>query len=266
MRDGVAAPRSARASTTTSRATSGPTMPRRSRCSARARRTWICPMHLRRYRSDIFTDKYKRLAWDEVSRSITAHIAKDGYWYIHPAAAPNAVRSRGRPCPDVPRLVPVRRPAEPRLRQIGNAVPPLLGEALGRQLAVRAGRRHRAATTTQRSTSGRPARRGTRVNRTRLSVADRWQHRPVARSRRRAVPRAHARRSRARASTSACARSRRLRACSLASVTRSPSSKSDRPRAHGRSMLVEIAAALEERFDGVGPERRTRAPLASGRR
>ena len=42
------------------------------------------PMHLRRYRSDIFTDKYKRLAWDEVSRSITAHIAKDGYWYIHP--------------------------------------------------------------------------------------------------------------------------------------------------------------------------------------
>ena len=42
------------------------------------------PMHLRRYRSDIFTDKYKRLAWNEVSRSITAHIAKDGYWYIHP--------------------------------------------------------------------------------------------------------------------------------------------------------------------------------------
>ena len=40
--------------------------------------------HLRRYRSDIFTDKYKRLAWDEVSRTITAHIAKDGYWYIHP--------------------------------------------------------------------------------------------------------------------------------------------------------------------------------------
>ena len=42
------------------------------------------PMHLRRYRSDIFTDKYKRLSWDQVSRSITAHIAKDGYWYIHP--------------------------------------------------------------------------------------------------------------------------------------------------------------------------------------
>ena len=42
------------------------------------------PEHLQRYRSDIFTDKYKRLAWNEVSRTITAHIAKDGYWYIHP--------------------------------------------------------------------------------------------------------------------------------------------------------------------------------------
>jgi hypothetical protein len=25
------------------------------------------PVHLRRYRSDIFTDKYKRLAWDELA-------------------------------------------------------------------------------------------------------------------------------------------------------------------------------------------------------
>jgi DNA (cytosine-5)-methyltransferase 1 len=43
------------------------------------------PKHLRRYRDDIFDDKYNRLSWDEVSRSITAHIAKDGYWYIHPS-------------------------------------------------------------------------------------------------------------------------------------------------------------------------------------
>ncbi len=42
------------------------------------------PEHLRRYRSDIFKDKYNRLDWNDVSRSITAHLAKDGYWYIHP--------------------------------------------------------------------------------------------------------------------------------------------------------------------------------------
>ena len=42
------------------------------------------PEHLRRYRHDIFDDKYYRLSFEDVSRTITAHIAKDGYWYIHP--------------------------------------------------------------------------------------------------------------------------------------------------------------------------------------
>jgi len=36
------------------------------------------PESLRRYRSDIFTDKYKRLEWGQLSRTVTAHIAKDG--------------------------------------------------------------------------------------------------------------------------------------------------------------------------------------------
>ncbi len=40
------------------------------------------PEHLRRYRSDIFSDKYLRLSFEDLSRTITAHIAKDGYWYI----------------------------------------------------------------------------------------------------------------------------------------------------------------------------------------
>ena len=53
-------------------------------CSAEGQTYADLPERLRRYRSDIFTDKYKRLAWDELSRTITAHIAKDGYWYIHP--------------------------------------------------------------------------------------------------------------------------------------------------------------------------------------
>ena len=42
------------------------------------------PSDLKRYRDDIFDDKYHRLSWAEPSRSITAHLAKDGYWYIHP--------------------------------------------------------------------------------------------------------------------------------------------------------------------------------------
>ena len=91
------------------------------------------PERLQRYRSDIFTDKYKRLAWDEVSRSITAHIAKDGYWYIHPEQHRTlSIREAARvqTFPDWFRFA--GQPTH-RLSQIGNAVPPLLGEALGRR-------------------------------------------------------------------------------------------------------------------------------------
>lgn len=89
------------------------------------------PDKFRRYRTDIFTDKYKRLSWGEVSRTITAHIAKDGYWYIHPEQPRTlSIREAARvqTFPDHFRFA-----GEPthRFRQIGNAVPPLLAEALG---------------------------------------------------------------------------------------------------------------------------------------
>jgi DNA (cytosine-5)-methyltransferase 1 len=89
------------------------------------------PERLRRYRSDIFTDKYKRLAWDELSRTITAHIAKDGYWYIHPELDRTlSIREAARiqTFPDWFRFA--GQPTH-RYRQIGNAVPPRLGEVIG---------------------------------------------------------------------------------------------------------------------------------------
>ncbi len=89
------------------------------------------PAALQRYRSDIFTDKYKRLRWDAVSRTITAHIAKDGYWYIHPEQPRTlSIREAARiqTFPDDFRFA--GQPTH-RFRQIGNAVPPLLAEAVG---------------------------------------------------------------------------------------------------------------------------------------
>jgi DNA (cytosine-5)-methyltransferase 1 len=88
------------------------------------------PSHLQRYRSDIFSDKYNRLRWDGLSRSITAHIAKDGYWYIHPEQDRTlSVREAARiqTFPDWFRFS-----GQPslRYRQIGNAVPPLLAQAI----------------------------------------------------------------------------------------------------------------------------------------
>ncbi len=92
------------------------------------------PLKLQRYRADIFDDKYKRLGWNERSRSITAHIAKDGYWYIHPAESRTlTVREAARiqTFPDRFRFAGSRSHA---FAQIGNAVPPSLAEAIGRSL------------------------------------------------------------------------------------------------------------------------------------
>lgn len=89
------------------------------------------PDRVKRYRDDIFDDKYNRLAWDGLSRSITAHIAKDGYWYIHPQQHRTlTVREAARiqTFPDSFRFAGTR---SHQFQQIGNAVPPALGEAMG---------------------------------------------------------------------------------------------------------------------------------------
>jgi DNA (cytosine-5)-methyltransferase 1 len=92
------------------------------------------PEKLRRYRADIFDDKYNRLDWGDRSRSITAHIAKDGYWYIHPDQHRTlTVREAARvqTFPDHFRFAGSR---SHQFVQIGNAVPPAVSDAIGRSL------------------------------------------------------------------------------------------------------------------------------------
>ncbi|WDG29698.1 DNA (cytosine-5-)-methyltransferase [Streptomyces sp. CA-278952] len=92
---------------------------------------------LQRYKANHFTDKYKKLDWADLSRSITAHIAKDGYWYIHPEQHRTlTVREAARvqTFPDRFRFAGTRSDA---FRQIGNAVPPLLGQAAAEALLPR---------------------------------------------------------------------------------------------------------------------------------
>ena len=92
------------------------------------------PERLRRYRSDVFTDKYKRLAWSELCRSITAHIAKDGYWYIHPDQHRTlSVREAARvqTFPDDFQFAGTQ---SHRFHQIGNAVPVKLALSVGQSV------------------------------------------------------------------------------------------------------------------------------------
>lgn len=89
---------------------------------------------LKRYRDDIFDDKYKRLGWDEQSRSITAHIAKDGYWYIHPEQPRTLTVREAARLQTFPDRVRFAGPPSAAFRQIGNAVPPALAEAVASQI------------------------------------------------------------------------------------------------------------------------------------
>ena len=92
------------------------------------------PQPLRRYRSDIFRDKYRKLIGSEPSWTITAHIAKDGYRYIHPTQPRTiSVREAARlqSFPDRHRFAGSR---SARYRQIGNAVPPLMARAVAMAL------------------------------------------------------------------------------------------------------------------------------------
>lgn len=89
------------------------------------------PEDLRRYRADIFNDKYYRLSCDGLSRTITAHIAKDGYWYIHPKQDRTlSIREAARIQTFPDRFRFAGYPSS-RYRQIGNAVPPMLASAIG---------------------------------------------------------------------------------------------------------------------------------------
>jgi len=90
----------------------------------------------KRYRDDIFLDKYKKLFWNKPSWTVTAHLEHDCYSHIHPGKKH-------------PRTISIREAARlqsfpdnhffsgnigDRFRQIGNAVPPLLAETIARKL------------------------------------------------------------------------------------------------------------------------------------
>jgi len=82
------------------------------------------------YRDDIFKDKFKRLWKDKPSWTVTAHLHKDGYVYIHPTQPRTiTVREAARlqSFPDRFRFMGSR---TQQFKQVGNAVPPLLAKAV----------------------------------------------------------------------------------------------------------------------------------------
>lgn len=92
------------------------------------------PEELRRYRDDIFEDKYKRLKWNEPSWTLTAHMRKDCLAYIHPTQVRSiSVREAAR-LQSFPDDFVFYAPMTRMFELVGNSVPPLLAEAIARPI------------------------------------------------------------------------------------------------------------------------------------
>lgn len=98
------------------------------------------PKEYKRYRDDIFEDKYRKLYRDRPSWTIEAHIGKDSYRHIYPSipGQPEPPRSisvreaaRLQSFPDRFRF---RGPFTRQFYQLGNAVPPLLAKAVAQSI------------------------------------------------------------------------------------------------------------------------------------
>ncbi len=86
------------------------------------------------FREDIFKDRLKRLVLNQPSWTVIAHIGMDGYMYIHPTENRTlSVREAARiqSFPDDFEFIGNQQQT---YVQVGNAVPPLLGKAIGESI------------------------------------------------------------------------------------------------------------------------------------
>lgn len=86
------------------------------------------PKKYRRYRDDIFDDKYRRLKYNEPSPTVTAHMQKDTLAFIHPTQTRSISAREAARIQSFPDSFIFEGPLTKVMRQIGNAVPPLLAE------------------------------------------------------------------------------------------------------------------------------------------
>jgi DNA (cytosine-5)-methyltransferase 1 len=92
------------------------------------------PEFMRRYRWDIFDDKYKRLPWDKPAWTLTAHMRKDCLAYIHPKQNRSiSVREAAR-LQSFPDDFVFDAPMTRMFELVGNSVLPLLAEAIAKPI------------------------------------------------------------------------------------------------------------------------------------
>ncbi|GGJ71308.1 hypothetical protein GCM10008939_14610 [Deinococcus aquiradiocola] len=92
-----------------------------------------CPW-LEIYSTESFPDKFYKLPGDRPSRTIVAHLQRDGNGFVHPAQLRSITPREAARLQSFPDSYLFTGPFTKVYRQIGNAVPPLMAEAIGRHL------------------------------------------------------------------------------------------------------------------------------------
>jgi DNA (cytosine-5)-methyltransferase 1 len=88
------------------------------------------PDHLKRYRDDIFEDKYKKLYLHRPSWCVTAHLSRDCYTHIHPTQARTiSIREAAR-LQSFPDCFYFAGNMGDKFTLIGNAVAPIVAERI----------------------------------------------------------------------------------------------------------------------------------------
>jgi len=78
-----------------------------------------------------FKDKMRRIRWDRPAPTIVAHLAKDGYMFIHPFTDRTITVREAARFQSFPDSFEFLGSMASQFRQVGNAVPPILAEVLG---------------------------------------------------------------------------------------------------------------------------------------
>lgn len=94
------------------------------------------PKRDRRYRDDIFKDKYRKLKWEAPSWTLTAHMQRDCLAYIHPRENRSLSTREAARIQSFPDRFVFAGPLTKVFRQIGNAVPPLLAENVAKGIVA----------------------------------------------------------------------------------------------------------------------------------
>lgn len=84
------------------------------------------------YNRQVFNDRYTRQHRNRLSSTIVAHLSKDGLMFIHPTQNRSLTPREAARIQSFPDGFTFPVPLTHQYRLIGNAVPPLLGQAIGR--------------------------------------------------------------------------------------------------------------------------------------